>query len=113
MSESWGYVCESHDPPLESDRWLNRGADALADLARKMRDGTWPLAADLDPEYALAYGDEPAPMEYWRGETSAVPVAPVPGGGSPPYSGPPNWFSEHLNCRIALRSEYGERREIT
>lgn len=116
MSTSWGYVCESHDPPIESERWLNHGDDALIDLFQKVRGGEWPMAADLVPHLRLAYGDELAPMVMVSATeltaSYAAPVAPRPGGGAPPWSDPPNWLREHPHCKVALRNEYGDRREI-
>jgi hypothetical protein len=29
VSTYWGYVCESHNPPLESEHWINHGEDVL------------------------------------------------------------------------------------
>ena len=48
MSTYWGYVCESHDPPLASDHWFNRGDDTLADVYRQVRAGTWPTTLVAD-----------------------------------------------------------------
>lgn len=116
MSKYWGYVCESHDPPIESDHWLNHGDDALIDLFHKVRNGEWPKSAEMVPEFRLAYGDELAPMVTGFGVTDgkpyAIPVRPVPGGGAPPWHGPPNWLAEHPRCKVALRNEYGDRREV-
>lgn len=116
MSKHWGYVCEGHDPPLESERWLNHGDDALIDLFRKVRSGQWPTAAALVPQFALAYGDELAPMVMVLDSVfltaHAAPVPPQPGGGAPPWTEPPNWLLLHPRCKVSLRSEYGDRREI-
>ena len=116
MSTHWGYVCQSHDPELISERWLNHGDDALIDLYRKVRAGDWPLASDLIPHLGLAYGDELAPMEYVQGSHGqpgfAFPIAPRAGGGTPPWSGPPSWLAKHPRCVVALRNEYGDVRVI-
>lgn len=116
MSTHWGYVCESHDPPLLSDCDLNHGDDALIDLYRKVRAGEWPKSADLLPQFELAYGDELAPMEFVQGSHGhpgyAFPIAPRLGGGTPPWSGPVSFLEQHPRCKIALHNEYGERREI-
>lgn len=116
MSTHWGYVCLSHDPPLESERWLSHGDDALIDLLRKVRSGEWPKAADLVPHLGLAYGDELASMEYVHGGRGgpgiAFPIAPRPGGGTPPWSGPPAWLQQHPRCQVALRNEYGNTRTV-
>lgn len=116
MSTYWGYVCESHDPPIESDHDLNHGDDALIDLYWKVRNGEWPRSADLVPEFRLAYGDELAPMVMVSATEStaayAVPVAPRAGGGTPPWHGPVAFLQDHPRCKIALKNEYGDRREI-
>lgn len=117
MSQYWGYVCESHDPPIESDRWLNHGDDALADLFHKVRNGEWPQSAGMVPEYRLAYGDSLAPMVVGFGVAEgapayAIPVRPVPGGGAPPWHGPVDWLAEHPHCKVVLKNEYGDRRGL-
>lgn len=107
MSTHWGFVCESHDPPLISETWLNHGDDALIDAFRKERVGEWPtctaddyLAWEGEPYYLLQEGD------------TATPVPPHSGGGAPPWSGIIPWLREHPRCKVALRNEYGDRREI-
>jgi hypothetical protein len=107
MSTSWGYVCESHDPPLESERWLNHGESVLIDVFLKERAGEWPSFRE-DP--SSAWSGEPFAVLPVGGQ--AEPVPPRPGGGTPPYSGIVPWLREHPHCKIALRSEYGDRRKI-
>lgn len=104
MSTYWGYVCLSHDPPMISERWLNRGGMALADLYRKERAGEWPNTPEDHPFY-LAFEGSPLPM-LAEGDT-AIPVDHRLGGGAPPWSDPPEWLREHPNCKVGVRSEYG------
>lgn len=106
MSTSWGYVCQSHNPPLESDLWISRGRAVLTDLYRKLRAGEWPSIPEDHPHY-LAYGPD-APMALLPEGDVAVPVAPRAGGGTPPYEGPPAWLRQHPHCMVALHNVYGD-----
>lgn len=106
MSTSWGYVCQSHNPPLESDLWISRGRAVLTDLYRKDRAGEWPDIPEGHPHY-LAYGPD-TPMAVWPEGDVAVPVAPRAGGGAPPFKGPPAWLREHPHCIVALHNVYGD-----
>jgi hypothetical protein len=47
VSTYWGYVCESHNPPLISEHWFNHGEDVLTDAYRKERAGEWPIGHDV------------------------------------------------------------------
>lgn len=110
MSTSWGYVCQSHNPPLESDLWISgsstTGAHVLTDLYRKERAGQWPNVSEDHPYY-LAYG---LGSPYWVApiDGEAIPVPPRSGGGAPPYEGPATWLREHPHCTIALHNAYGD-----
>lgn len=91
MSTYWGFVCRSHDPEIESEHWFNRGAALLADAYQKQRAGEWPNIEGLPwPE---PQGVEP------------------PGGGFP-KTDPIHWLRAHPACDVALRSEYGDTREL-
>jgi hypothetical protein len=90
MSTYWGYVCESHDPPLESERWFNHGADMLTEVFLQERAGEWPN----DPE--MLHWEEPVPVVH-RGHATTAPI---------------EWLRQHPRCAIALRNEYGDRRPI-
>lgn len=95
MSTYWGFVCESHDPPLESEHWFNHGDKVLIDLFIRERAGVWPVdTAKLERFPAL--GPEPMPVEH-RGYVTTAPV---------------DWLREHPRCSIALRNEYGDRRAL-
>lgn len=89
MSTYWGFVCRSHDPEIESEQWFNCGAAVLADAFQKERAGDW-----LNSEQF----DEPLPV-----------VAP---GGTWVTSEPIYWLRQHPVCDVALRSEYGDTREL-
>jgi hypothetical protein len=86
VSTYWGYVCESHDPPLASEHWFNHGEDTLAALVRAVRNGSWPVDEI----------DEPAPVDHMGYATSA----------------PVRWLREHPRCTIALHNEYGATKPI-
>jgi hypothetical protein len=90
MSTYWGYVCRSHDPEIESEHWFNQGAALLAGVYQKVRAGSWPDGADMGG------WKEPALVEHNGYETA----------------GPVLWLEEHPRCDVALRSEYGDTREI-
>lgn len=83
-------MCRSHDPEIESEHWFNRGAALLADVYQKERAGEWPF----DPE--LSDLGEPAKVSHGRYETTA----------------PIYWLRQHSRCDVALRSEYGDTREL-
>lgn len=107
MSTHWGYVCQSHDPHLISETWLNHGELVLVDLYQQMRAGTWPVVAEAVPHIGLAFKGEPYSVLEYGGK--AVPALP---GGVPSWSGPPAWLMEHPRCKVALRSEFGVVIEI-
>lgn len=95
MSQRWGYVCQSHDPEITSDTWLNHGAGVLAEAYRRERAGEWPD----DPVFAAqwpALDPEPVPIEHNGGE----------------WQGGIQWLREHPRCVVALRNEYGEIRPL-
>lgn len=109
MSTSWGYVCQSHNPPLESDLWIqgsaDTGANVLTDLYRKERAGQWPSVSEDHPHY-LAYGPD-SPHWVLPVDGEAIPVPPHAGGGAPPYEGPISWLRQHPHCTIGLHNVYG------
>lgn len=84
MSTHWGYVCQSHDPELESDDWFNHGEARLIELLRIERAGHW-------------LNDE------WGNPTSVPELE---------HAGPIYWLREHPRCKVALRNEYGATKEI-
>jgi hypothetical protein len=90
LSTYWGFVCRSHDPEIESEHWFNCGAALLADVYQKERAGEWP---DDD---GYEYG-EPATINH---------------DGYPPTTAPIIWLRAHPRCDVALRSEFGDTREI-
>lgn len=90
MSTYWGYVCVSHDPPLESEHWFNHGEDVLVDAFLRERAGEWPN----DPSFTA--WDEPVPLVL-RGYETTSPIS---------------WLREHPRCEVALRNEYGDIRPI-
>ena len=97
MSTYWGYACESHDPPLISEHWINHGEDALIETFRKERAGEWP-----DEPVIVGVNDalDPEPVEvryYADGYGSQAPIW---------------WLREHPRCAVALHNEYGDRRAI-
>lgn len=92
MSTYWGYVCRSHDPELESEHWFNRGAAVLADAFHKELAGEWPN----NPQFTN--WEEPEPV-----------IAP---SGNHQTTEPIYWLRQHPHCDVALRSEYGDTREI-
>lgn len=111
MSTYWGYVCLSHDPPIEGSRDLNHGDDALIDLYWKVTAGDWPMASELvPPGLERAYEGELAPM-VMEGSL-AVPVPPQQGGGAPPWGSPLSFLQQHPHCVIVVQSEYGDRRSM-
>jgi hypothetical protein len=110
MSEYWGYVCLSHDPPIVGKRDLNHGDDALIDLYWKVVAGDWPMASELVPGFEMAYEGELAPMVMDEAKKHAVPVPPRQGGGTPPYTSPLTFLQQHPNCTMAVQNEYGDRR---
>jgi hypothetical protein len=91
MSKHWGYVCQSHNPQIESERLINWGQDTLADAYRRERAGEWPNNAAFAEEWPAL---DPVPL-------------PVTHNGFE-YQGVIPWLREHPHCVIALRSEYGE-----
>ena len=82
MSTYWGYVCQSHDPELISERWFNHGEDHLRWVYAAMRGGTYPKDR---------WGDYLGTDHL--GYTTAAPAY---------------WLAEHPRCTVALRNEYGE-----
>lgn len=91
MSKHWGYVCQSHNPQIESERLINWGQDTLADAYRRERAGGWPNNAVF--------------AEEWP-DLDPVPLPVIHDGFE--YEGVISWLREHPHCVIALRSEYGE-----
>lgn len=91
MSKHWGYVCQSHNPQIESERLINWGQDTLTDAYRRERAGEWPNDAGFAEEWPAL---DPVPL-------------PVTHNGFE-YQGVIPWLREHPYCVIALRSEYGE-----
>lgn len=92
MSTYWGYVCESHDPPLISEHWINHGEEVLIETFFKVRAGEWPD----DPR--MPDLGEPLPVVFYAsGYGSSAPVW---------------WLGKHPHCAVSLHNEYGERREI-
>jgi hypothetical protein len=97
MSTYWGYVCESHDPPLVSEHWINHGDRTLADAFHLERAGEWP---DVPVIVGVndALGPEPEQVTFYdSGYGSAAPIY---------------WLREHPRCEVALHNEYGERQLI-
>lgn len=92
LSNSWGYVCRSHDPEIESDHWFNRGAALLAEVYQKVQAGEWPDCTD--------------PLLFGEPEGAVAPSG-VYATREPIY-----WLRQHPRCDVALRSEYGDTREI-
>lgn len=90
MSTYWGYVCQSHDPHLESERWFNHGEDVLTEAYQLERAGEWPN----DPAWPLL--DEPRDVKH-RGYFTSAPI---------------HWLREHPKCQVALRSEYGDTKSL-
>jgi hypothetical protein len=90
MSTYWGYVCRSHDPEIESEHWFNRGAALLADVYQKVRAGAWPDGADMG-------GWKEPELVNFNGYATVGPIY---------------WLEAHPRCDVALRSEYGDTREI-
>lgn len=89
MSTYWGFVCRSHDPEIESEHWFNRGAAVLADAFQKERSGEI-----LNNQY---------------GEPTQTIKSPL---GTYETFEPIYWLRQHPRCDVALRSEYGDTREI-
>lgn len=94
VSTYWGYVCESHDPPIISEHWMNHGDERLAVLFWTERRDGWPS----DP--SITAWDEPVPVPYYDGADAYASTVPIV------------WLREHPHCRIALHNEYGDRRDI-
>lgn len=88
MSNHWGYVCRSHDPEIESDHWFNQGAALLAGVFQKERAREWPEDTDRGEPQKVVSLDHPDTAE------------------------PIHWLRQHPRCDVALRSEYGDTREI-
>lgn len=91
MSTYWGYVCDSHDPPLISERWFNHGEEVLIDVFRKERAGEWPM----DMAYPLL--EDPMPVVWRNGYETTAPI---------------RWLRKHPHCTVNLHSEYGERQKL-
>jgi hypothetical protein len=87
VSTNWGYVCQSHDPWLISEPWLNHGDEVLAHVFALVREGAWPR----DP-----FDDQPVLISAY-GYDTAMPIY---------------WLWEHPHCVVALRNEYGEIQEL-
>ena len=85
MSTYYGYVCLSHDPPLHSEHWLNRGEDTLRRFLAAWRAGGY--TADTYP----------------------LPKLPVHRGWD---GDPAEWLAAHPNCRIGIGNENGEIVEV-
>lgn len=110
MSTYWGYVCQSHEPELVSERWWNRGAADLAELYERVRRGDWPIVTPDIPHIGLVYQGEPYNVDRLPGG-GIEPV--LPGGQSDRgWSGPVSWLAEHPRCKVALRSEYDAYRAL-
>ena len=91
MSTYWGYVCDSHDPPLISERWFNHGEAVLTDAYTRERAGQWPT----DPN--ITAWDEPVPVVSSGGYETTAPIS---------------WLREHPRCTLALHNEYGDRQAL-
>lgn len=91
MSKHYGFICQSHNPSLISDHWLNWGQEVLAEVYRRERAGAWP--------------DDEAYAAQWPG--SAPEPLPVT-HGTERYEGIVPWLREHPHCVVALHNEYGE-----
>lgn len=87
MSHDWGYGCITHDPPLESEHWLNHGADTLRRVFRVVRAGSWP---QTEPWPGADYTD-PMPVEHHGYQHTGV----VP------------WLLAHPRCEVVVVDEYG------
>lgn len=97
MSNYWGYVCLSHDPPMYSERWLNHGEEALRAAWEQSRTPEgWPAAPKI-PGVNDLLGDDPMPLEH-RGFSHSSPGA---------------WLWEHLRCRVGLHDQRGALIELT
>lgn len=106
MSTYWGYVCETHDPPIVSERWFNRGETVLHRVFELERAGEWPNVPESDPLY-LAYEGEPMPVHQYADDLIGTTG---PYGVGTPH--PVMWLREHPRCKVALRNEYGDREEL-
>lgn len=92
MSTYWGFACVSHDPPLVSECWFNRGDDRLAEAFHLERAGEWPD----DPKWPAL--ENPMPMTYSDGlHGTAAPI---------------HWLREHPRCEVVLQNEYGDTKPI-
>lgn len=99
MSTHWGFVCQSHDPELTSEWWFNHGETLLAKVYAEERRGQWPD----DPEYGPggrwdALG--PSPLPVVNANHPLGTIAPI------------EWLRLHPRCKVALRNEYGETRDL-
>lgn len=83
MSTEWGYVCQSHDPELESDHWFNHGQAKLREIFADRE--------ALFRVYELDYGLALANTDLY---------------------GPTCWLMMHRNCAVAVRNEYGDTEPI-
>lgn len=89
MSNYWGYVCLSHDPPMYSEQWLNHGEEALRAAWEQSRTPEgWPAVPKI-PGVNDLLGDDPMPIDH-RGV---------------PHSGPGGWLWEHPRCRVGLHDQ--------
>ena len=94
MSKYWGFRCASHDPPIDSERWLNHGDQALADALVRVRAGAWPTTANYSRSGRFLDAED-VPL-VWRDWPHTEPVA---------------WLRQHPHCHVQLVSEYGDVRE--
>ena len=76
MSTYWGYRCTSHDPPLDSETWLNHGED---ELERGLRDRDAIVRAVAHVEEFFDPFDAPA---WWY------------------------WLAKHPRCAVVVVNEY-------
>lgn len=106
MSKHWGYVCQSHNPAIESERWLNHGEKVLADVFRLERAGQWPNVPEGHPYY-LAYKGEPMLVNPAASDMIGSPGPDGSGGLHLVH-----WLREHPHCVVAMCSEYGEIRPL-
>jgi hypothetical protein len=87
VSTYWGYVCKSHNPPIESEHWFNRGEDILREAYRLEQAGEWPTVAPTALDLKYGWDLDPEPVS-WTTE-------------------PIHWLRAHPHCDVALRNEYG------
>ena len=93
MSEYGGYRCTTHKPPLDSERWFNRGTGLLEEAFTLERAGLWPNDPKYDPRW-------PEPMPVGHDDSQARFTAPI------------HWLRDHPHCQVVLVNEYGETRPI-